>query len=136
MLTGSLGTAIRYDQSGDDMAPLGSLAVWTGTGANGNAFQQVQNEPKYFLGYPVVDAAVVGNGGDKNNWLAAAVLPWEASAIGGTGLPGLPGNNDLINRSIYVMSGEITVVPEPSTILLWVGMAGIAGVVFWRKRRS
>lgn len=139
MLGGTLMSAISLDQSGDDqaLAGNGALAVWTGTAANGKLFAISGNLYDYTLGDPD-NVSIAGDGTSATNWLAAGVLP-QASlpAVIPPGLPGFSFSDpQLIGRSIYVMSGEITVVPEPSTILLWLGMAGIAGVVFWRKRRS
>jgi len=39
---------------------------------------------------------------------------------------------------IYGMSDvlEVPVVPEPATLVMWSLLAGIGGVVFWRRRRQ
>jgi hypothetical protein len=46
-----------------------------------------------------------------------------------------PGFGDTTAR-LYAMSDTLTVVPEPSTILIWLGFSGVAGLIYWRKRRS
>lgn len=137
----SLLNGIRYDQSGDSQVAEGSnLAVWTGTGTDGlSVLAQQSLINSYTLGAPGFEdnaaATAVGDAGQDanlNDWLYAAVVTRNATAI-------LGGNQVFgdVGRSIYVMSGDITaVVPEPSTILLWLGMAGMAGVIYWRKRRS
>ena len=37
---------------------------------------------------------------------------------------------------LYGMSETLTVVPEPTTLAMWLGFSGLAGLVFWRKRRK
>lgn len=137
MLNASLlSAAVSFDQSGDNQAltSSGGLAVWTGTGPDGKPFALGTNNRA--LG-DLSKVSVAGDAGSLTNWLAAGLLPQASTPEVSSSLPGFSfANPEQIGRSIYVMSGEITVVPEPSTILLWLGMAGIAGVVFWRKRRS
>jgi hypothetical protein len=39
--------------------------------------------------------------------------------------------------AVYGISDVLTVpVPEPSTLVLWSLFTGVAGLVFWRKRRQ
>jgi hypothetical protein len=138
----ALVNGIRYDDSGDDQAPNGSVGVWTGTAASGASNPNVPSGVALNLGSPVgtqqtVPYSVVGDGGQNANltdWLEATYSPRSLVNLGGS--PTNPQDLTSIERSIYVMSGEITVVPEPSTILLWLGFSGIAGMVYWRKRRS
>ena len=133
MLAG-LRTGIKYDASIDDQAPGGAVGVWTGTADDGSpSLAPMMEERSFVLGNSDDSRgtgpwATMGDGGSTANWLDAnTTLTSTNVAFSG---------EDPVPRLIYGMSGEITVVPEPSTILMWLGFSGIAGLIYWRKRRS
>lgn len=34
------------------------------------------------------------------------------------------------------LNGEPAVVPEPTALLVWAGLAGVGGLFFWRRNRD
>lgn len=155
MTNSGLDLPVRYDESGDDQTldyydqqgePVRSTRpIWTGTLGDGSPanFPDLIDFNEFTLGSED-DFSVVGDANaTTTDWLAYNTMshgsrPSNAEGSGdfppgfeGDQLPGIP-----IEQSIYVMSGAVTVVPEPSTVLLWLGFSGLAGLIYWRKRRS
>ncbi len=134
---GDLLTGINYDESADNQAPKGSVGVWTGTNAEGigdsvmigpYTLSTRAGSPDELSGYNT-RYTTIGDGGAQSGWLDTAISPQTLlNPVTQQDLPVL--------RSIYVMSGEITVVPEPTTLAMWLGFGGLAGLAFWRKRRK
>lgn len=158
MLAADLEHAIQYNENGVDQVYGNSLAVWTGTKSDGttgvytNALTSSVDltlGSKSSTGQGVVgNASVVGDAGSRTTWLAYNTEPHEIALILGDEVAGsdLPPGTEVddegnlvsefsvpVMHSIYVMSSP---VPEPSTVLLWVAFSGLAGLIYWRKRRS
>lgn len=154
MDSSALLKAVRYDESGDDQTLVrydsgepvqSSRAVWTGTLGDGSpaTFDFVRFSDLTLggdSGYSVTgDANVTGT-----EWLGDNTVKQETGGTGSEGTgpfpPGFDDNGQLsgvpIELPIYVMSGAIKVVPEPSAVLLWVAFSGLASLIYWRKRRS
>lgn len=139
------GNLVSYDESGDDQTAGGSTAIWTGTDSAGSPLTHTDSQNFEFdltlgsLSFSDqkdssgdVTVAGIGDAGSDSEWLASAVTLRES----GVSLPDASSESQqTIGRPIYVMSGEVTVVPEPSTVLLWLGCSGLAGLIYWRKRR-
>jgi hypothetical protein len=88
-----------------------STAVWTGTRTDGTG------EPGYQLGIVIAEFGVTGDYGDTRDWLQAGQSP----------------SPELL--SLYGISGVLTVVPEPSTIVLACLAATGLAVSSLRRRR-
>jgi hypothetical protein len=136
-LLSGLTNPIKYNESGVDLTGgSASTMVWTGTDDAGTAAfgpwtTGASSEGPLHLGNDTEQAGLgpFGMAGDmsstSSSWIEDEPFPLSA-ANGQFAFP----------LSIYSMSGSIEAVPEPSTILLWLGFSGIAGLVYWRKRRS
>ncbi len=115
----SLGNAVLYDQYGHE----NRVSVWTGRLRNYlPPDMPVPIDGAYWLGdHPTGDdTARVGYSSAKDKtWLEA--------------LPELPQNQ---YHAIYGISKELTAIPEPATAVLWSLFAGMAGLMYWRKRRG
>jgi len=128
MLTASLLSPVLYDQHGTSVF---DGYAWTGSYWDGN--------PAYIrdtAGNPTAIPATVGN----TYSLGAPTMLGATGANNGTwlelGAVSRGGPIPFVAR-IYGMSNVMTVpVPEPSTIVLWSLFTGVAGLVFWRKRRQ
>ncbi len=127
----SLSAAIKYDGSGSNLEVLdvdGNLvsntAVWTGTKASGAPASE--GVVPLWMGNDYAFGSQQGMTGGflqlDGQWLENAKVPFNA---------GFP-----VALPVYAMSGTISAVPEPSTIMLWLGFSSIAGLVYWRKRRN
>ncbi len=138
----TLLNSIRYDESGDNQAPdlnnqAGFVGVWTGTNSMGEARSYTSFGNQYDLTVGSLSSnqgqiqggyTAYGNGNSSDgNWVDYGVLPQSVFV--------LFGSEGVSRQSIYVMSGAIT-VPEPATVVMWLGLGCIGGVVFWRKRRQ
>lgn len=141
----SLGTGTDIVNNGDVLAPVsyhqfmssaGDSAVWTGSTKNGTgAYTGGTGSSAAWLGSPTYGAIGLSSAADSG-WIAiqqnngvAVTLQKQFGGISGFPLVsiGLP---------VYGISGELTAVPEPSTIALWSICAGAIGLVAWRKRRK
>ncbi len=128
LFTHDLWAPIKYNGSGSDLSGAGAnTAVWTGTDASGEA---AGGSPPLWLGNQFTTDPKNRRGmtGDftqtDGKWVENEFAPFEITQSLAFVLP------------IYSMSGTISAVPEPSTILLWLGFSSIAGMMYWRKRRS
>ncbi len=115
---------VVYDWAGNY---VGNAAVWTGSGPDGlGAFGGSGDD--YRMGSTNSTNRMAGLATATNDdWLARGLLP--VSTTSGSGF----GN---YSARLYAISNVMTVVPEPGSILLWLGAAGLAGCVYWRRRRS
>lgn len=84
--------------------------VYTGSTTSGTAF------PDYALGSPTVHAEFgYGSQGLNNGWVQAGI------------------RHNISTETFYAISGELTVVPEPTTMSLgWIGATAVVG---WQLRR-
>ncbi|MFW6114646.1 MAG: PEP-CTERM sorting domain-containing protein, partial [bacterium] len=139
----SLNSSIIWDESGDNQLRDGSSVVWTGTDSSGS--------PKVIAATQPVDGTLGSHNGEQfgqeeedqiaevgdmartdGAWLDLfGTARFNSPKVA----EGYTSEAVALQRSIYVMSGEVTVVPEPSTVLLWLGCTGLAGLIYWRKRR-
>lgn len=120
MLDGSLLSPVLYDQHGTSVY---DGYAWTGSFSNGEAYLTV---PPAQVGDNSGYTAVGLTGANDGRWLQlGAVSRGDGSLI------------PFVAR-IYGMSDvlEVPVVPEPATLVMWSLLAGIGGVVFWRRRRQ
>ena len=123
----TLDNAVNYDWAGSF---AGNTAVWTGADVSGGGFQFSGKD--FRLGTPDGGAGSTYGGGyaagvsqeTDSDWIHAG----ELAATGGGLFPN--------SARFYAVSETLEVVPEPGTILLWLGFSGLAGLVFWRRRRS
>lgn len=147
MLSG-LTNPIVFDESGDSQLNQNSVMVWTGANAAGTPYFDAGPDPdidgrlgsQIEVGGTTRDGLTnVGNGGSTANW-----LDFQLSTQSSGGIPVFDPSQDrevilgatFVERPIYVMSGDITVVPEPGTVVMWLTCCGIGTLVYWRKRRS
>jgi hypothetical protein len=124
MLDGSLDAPIQYDQNGTS---VGVGFVWTGSTPSGN---KDMGGSDLSLGSElngVANSTTLGVANQSTSqWIKAFALPNSITANAGFGNV----------ARIYGISGELTAVPEPSTIALWSVCASVVGLVAWRKRRK
>lgn len=149
MLSG-LSNAIQYDESGDDQSLGGSCGVWTGTDSEGNPLTVTtrwdEDDADVTLGSDALkqqlgdlnSAGEAGGTGDAMSsdadWLESMILFRNSGSLTDS-LGSEVVTESPIERSIYVMSGDVQVVPEPSAVLLWLSCTGLAGLIYWRRRR-
>lgn len=126
---GDVNAAVGYHQF---MSFAGDSAVWTGSNKYG---QGATNNQALWLGTPY-NGAIGLSSSDASGWLAVESGPGAAAFLAKTfgGYGGVPLSK--IGLPVYGISGELTAVPEPSTIALWSVCAGAVGLVAWRKRRK
>ena len=121
MLDNSLLQPVLFDQHGtsvyDGYAWTGSIS--DGTGASGSLVGDLST-------FTMLGAT----GANDGTWL-------RLGSVRRPGLLGSPTPIPFVAR-IYGMSDVMTVpaVPEPATIIMWSLFTGVAGLVFWRKRRQ
>ncbi|MBM4088129.1 MAG: PEP-CTERM sorting domain-containing protein [Planctomycetes bacterium] len=94
----------------------GAVLVWSGSYDNGTAYST------YYLGQ--------SHGGfgfspsTYTTWLRQpSPVPGQPNAL-----------STSISMRFYGIS-DVILVPEPASIAMWLGFAGVAGVCFWRRRR-
>jgi hypothetical protein len=131
MLDGSLDNSVQYDQYTND---AGFTTVWTG----GLAPDSPYPSPSYWLGTPPAGPF----GGTPSSYLGMAWWTGSDAVPDWKWLQGFPykqfiATNVPFGAAVYGISDVLTVpVPEPSTLVLWSLFTGVAGLVFWRKRRQ
>ena len=120
MLDGSLIAPVLFDQHGTSVY---EGYAWTGSKSNGEAEGGL---PSGEVGGDSMDIILGATGAIDGRWLKLGSLRQP--------------DNPLIPfvARIYGMSDVMTVpaVPEPATIVMWSLFMGVAGLVFWRKRRQ
>jgi hypothetical protein len=117
-IDGALLEPVWYDQHAED---AGFTWVWTG-------------EAPTPTGGPIVWARTWLGAGDGNSYIGKSwskdgwISAFESDhVVGGV----------TFGAAVYGISDVLTVpVPEPSTLVLWSLFTGVAGLVFWRKRRQ
>jgi hypothetical protein len=119
-----LTNAITYDQNGNMLSPGASdLRVWTGSNADGSPIAQT--------GVP--NLTVGSTYGQSELGIA--------NAVDGTWLKLAPDSNGAaatasVYAHVYGISGELSAIPEPASLVMWSIAAGVAGIAVWRKRRG
>jgi hypothetical protein len=120
-IDGALLSPVKYDQYAGD---AGFTWVWTGvapTPAPEDPIQWAQT----WLGAGDGDSYIGKSWLNTKSWISA--LEFDHVDAGG----------EKSGAAVYGISGVLTVpVPEPSTLVLWSLFTGVAGLVFWRKRRQ
>jgi hypothetical protein len=114
--SGALDSPVWFDQYA---GYAGSKLVWTGD-------LDVRLSPYptdgSWLGTPPDGTSMVGlSYTNDGTWLKAFPMPQSIS--------GTP-----VGLAVYGISKELTAIPEPATAVLWSLCAGVAGLVYWRKR--
>lgn len=133
LLDGSLDAAVQYTQFGVSVG--GNAKVWTGSYASG--LPHMGGGPIAPSGYNLTlgsdfsgSNSVYGLAGATNGtWLEFGSM---------SNAPVAAGNGSLIwsTARIYGISGELSAIPEPASLVLWSLVAGVVGVAGWRQRRS
>jgi hypothetical protein len=130
MLDGSLDHSVQYDQYTND---AGLTEVWTGGLAPPGPLYP---STSYWLGTPGAEPPPGETSPVSRSYLGLAFASDASWLVGFPAqqfiTPGVP-----FGAAVYGISGVLTVpVPEPSTLVLWSLFTGVAGLVFWRKRRQ
>lgn len=119
-----LANPVTYDQNGNMLSPGASdLRVWTGSNADGSPIAQ-----------PGVPNLTLGSSYGQSEL-------GIANAVDGTWLKFAPGSNGAaatasVFAHVYGISGELSAIPEPASLVMWSIAAGAAGVALWQKRRG
>lgn len=135
LLDGTLDVAVQYNQFG---ASVGDARVWSGSYASGNSHMGGNGLPLYnfTLGSergapPLPDNTVFGYANQMNStWLDSRSSMPNGPIVNGQG--GIDWNT----ARIYGISGELSAIPEPASLVMWSVAAGVAGLAVWRKRRG